>query len=231
MTVVFGLGVILLFVLGTNGALAGAVMISSGNGIYSIHQISSYKEALFKEVIRQRYDFSCGSAAVATLLTHHYGDPVTEHQVFREMYEHGDQNKIQEQGFSLLDMKMYLQNRNYRADGFRVSLDKLSRNVGIPAIALINLQGYKHFVVVKAVDSQRVLVGDPAKGRRIIARPEFEAMWNGILFVIRDNTDIARQTFDANSAWQIRPKGPLGMAISRAGLAAFTTSLPLRGDF
>ena len=27
----------------------------------------------FRTTLRQQYDFSCGSAAVATLLTHHYG--------------------------------------------------------------------------------------------------------------------------------------------------------------
>ncbi len=35
--------------------------------------VVSVKEARFTTTQRQQFDFSCGSAAVATLLTHHYG--------------------------------------------------------------------------------------------------------------------------------------------------------------
>ncbi len=68
-------------------------------------QLTSMKEARFNTTIRQQYDFSCGSAALATLLTYHYQDPVSEGVVFKAMYDRGDKAKIQEYGFSLLDIK------------------------------------------------------------------------------------------------------------------------------
>ena len=59
----------------------------------------------FRSVVRQRYDFSCGSAAVATLLTHHYGRPMPESTPFQAMWELGDKETIRKVGFSMLDMR------------------------------------------------------------------------------------------------------------------------------
>ncbi len=60
--------------------------ISAGN--LSV-RVTSLKEARFRTTMRQQYDFSCGSAAVATLLTYHYGHPITEQQIFTAMFDLG----------------------------------------------------------------------------------------------------------------------------------------------
>jgi len=52
------------------------------------------------------------------------------------MWQYGDQEKIQREGFSLLDIKNYLNSRGYSADGYEAPLSKLSE-ARIPAIALI----------------------------------------------------------------------------------------------
>ena len=67
------------------GLLAGSVEVNSGTGsTYTLH-LTTLKEAKFRNTIRQKYDFSCGSAAVATLLTYQYGYPVTEQMAFAQM--------------------------------------------------------------------------------------------------------------------------------------------------
>jgi predicted double-glycine peptidase len=61
---------------------AGSIdMLGTGGALYSV-PVTSLKEARFLRTIHQRFDFSCGSAAVATLLTYQYGYPVTEQAVF-----------------------------------------------------------------------------------------------------------------------------------------------------
>ena len=141
----------------------GAVRLLGEGGDYAI-RVATLKELrdqrAFRTTIRQQHDFSCGSAAVATLLTYHYDRPVTEAEVFRVMYEHGDKAKIQRYGFSLLDMKRYLASAGFEADGFEVTLDKLAE-VRVPAIALVRENGYNHFVVIKCVRDCKVLVCDP----------------------------------------------------------------------
>ena len=104
-------------------ALAGTVNLGGGfsGGDFSIN-ISSIKELRFKTIYKQQYDFSCGSATLASLLSFHYDDVVDELMVFKDMYSNGDQPKIQQNGFSLLDMKHYLSRRGYNSNGFKISL-------------------------------------------------------------------------------------------------------------
>lgn len=203
---------------------AGEARLFTGGGAVSV-PVTSLKEARFKSVVRQQHDFSCGSAAVATLLTYHYGRPTTEEDAFRAMWETGDQDTIRRQGFSLYDMKRYLETRNLRADGFRVGLDKLVE-VGVPAISLITTKGYSHFVVIKGIEGGDVLVGDPALGLKAIPRPEFEAMWQGIVFVVRDDVELGRKYFNDSEEWAARRKAPFGTALSRRGLATFSIAMP-----
>lgn len=182
------------------------------------------QQIAFRATLHQKYDFSCGSAAVATLLTYHYGKPVDEVAVFQWMYASGDQEKIRREGFSLLDMKRYLEHAGYLADGVRVSLDELAR-VGVPAIALVSDQGYRHFVVVKGLHDSRVALGDPALGGRIVSREQFESMWvGGIFFAIRSHLDVAR--FNAPADWSAHLGAPVALGIARDSMATFSLGVP-----
>ncbi|MCI0667372.1 MAG: C39 family peptidase, partial [Methylococcaceae bacterium] len=202
-----------------------------GGGMYNIN-ITSFKESRFKSILRQQYDYSCGSASLASLLTFHYEDPVSEQVVFSEMYRNGNQEKITREGFSLLDMKRYLEAVGYQADGFRADLEQLSKT-GIPAITIINTKGYLHFVVIKGVTDQQVLVGDPATGTKMMEQEQFESIWNRrVLFVIRNKVDVGRRYFNGDQ-WKLVPYAPftMGVMMTRDSLADFNILLPSRSDF
>ncbi len=187
-----------------------------GGGDYAI-PVVSVRQARLMGTLLQQYDFSCGSAAVATLLTHHYGMPITEREVFEHMYATGQQDKIRREGFSLLDMKRFLLSRGFEADGFEQPLDKLAEE-RVPAIALITENGYHHFVVIKGLANGRVLVGDPASGTRVMPRSTFEANWkNRLLFVVYNRMDKAR--FNQAADWRAAPPAPRGSAQVRDSLA------------
>ena len=189
------------------------------DGVFSVPTVSM-KEGRYLATERQQFDFSCGSAALSTLLTHHYGHPVGEQAVFEAMYQAGDQDKIQHEGFSLLDMKRFLEARGFEADGFEAPLEKLV-SARIPAIALINENGYNHFVVIKGLRDGRVLFGDPAGGTRALPQAVFESRWlNQILFVITNRQD--RASFNLASDWRVAPRSPLTEGINREGLGGIT---------
>jgi len=176
-------------------------------------RVVSVKEARFTTTQRQKYDFSCGSAALATLLTHHYGEPVDERAVFTQMYQRGDQARIRKEGFSMLDMKRYLETRGYKADGFQLPIDRLATEQ-VPAIVLLSERGYRHFVVVKGVERGRVLVGDPAMGTRALSQERFKRLWvNHILFVVYNKRESAK--FNQADDWRVAPGAPLQLAVDR----------------
>ena len=206
-------------------ARADTIRIPGDQGNSYTVPVTSLREARFRTTIRQQYDFSCGSAAVATLLTFQYGFPVNEETVFANMYVNGDQAKIRSEGFSLLDMKRFLESRGFLADGYELPLSKLEE-AQIPAIVLIVENGYHHFVVIKGIKGDRVLIGDPARGTRSIERDHFEKIWDSqLLFVIHNRTDRAR--FNLAADWRVAPSGPYWMGVPRDSL--FFTVMPKHG--
>jgi hypothetical protein len=208
-------------------ASAGEVVLSSsvGGGAVDV-PVTSFKERPFRTVIRQEFDNSCGSAAVATLLTYHFERPTTEHEAFVAMWEAGDKERIQREGFSLLEMKIYLENLGYKADGFKVPLEKVKK-VGVPVIVLIETNGYKHFVVIKGMRNGRIMVGDPARGLLKVKEERFMDVWkNGLVFAIHNADETGRRHFDSDQEWAMMPTYDTKQAISRAGLASFTITLP-----
>ena len=207
---------------------AGTVNISNPFGSFNL-QAKSLLEMRWDSVVRQKYDFSCGSAAVATLLTYHYNRPTDEEHVFQAMIAVGNRAKIQRDGFSMLDMKRYLDERGFHSDGFKMSLDKLIK-IGMPGITLLNTQGYRHFVVVKGLDENHVLIADPAVGSVVVPRAHFESIWNGAILGARSHVNIAKANFNSDRDWRIRPKAPVDHGVSRAGLGSLLLNLPGRNE-
>ncbi len=198
-----------------------------GGGNYNL-RVDSMKQVRFGTIVRQEQDWSCGSAAVATLLTYHYNHPVNEAEALDAMYAKGNQAKIRREGFSLLDIKVYLESLGYQANGFETSLERLMR-VKVPAIVIINDNGYNHFVVVKGLRHGNVLLGDPAKGNRVISRAAFEEMWeNKIVFVITSRRDGV--AFNFSEDWRFMAS-PLGDAVSRESLGGMLLTRQGPNDF
>ena len=170
--------------------------------------VASMLARRFATVVHQQYDFSCGSAALATLLRYHYDLPRSEADVFTGMWRDGDRARIRQVGFSLLDMKRYLADNSLRADGFRVPLDAIAKR-GLPGIALITIKGYRHFVVVKGIQGGRILIGDPSLGLRTVSRDEFQAMWNGVYFVLNSAYGVGQAHFNGPRQWGVLATAPV----------------------
>ncbi|MEO1137785.1 MAG: cysteine peptidase family C39 domain-containing protein, partial [Pseudomonadota bacterium] len=131
----------------------------------------------------------------------------SETDAFKAMWEVGDQDRIRELGFSLLEMKRYLESINLRADGFKLTLDRI-QEIGVPGIALIDVRGYKHFVVVKGITDETVLIGDPSAG--VISKPRklFEQRWDGTILFIRSDVVRGRESFNQLADWRLTPTAP-----------------------
>lgn len=188
-------------------------------------QVMTWWDIPFRSVVRQRYDFSCGSAALATLLTYHYGEPTAETMPFRAMWNLGDREAIRKVGFSMLDMKTYLASRGYRAEGFRITVEQL-KQVKRPTIVLMDLNGFKHFVVIKGVQNDRVLTGDSVLGLNQYSLADFEKHWNGIALAIVDGAK-QRPAFNLAGDWGPWSQAPLEKDGSlHVSIGDLTTNLP-----
>ena len=191
-------------------AKAGSLYIDTGAGVgggaMSLH-VESFQEQKYRETIAQEHDFSCGSAALATLLSYNYNMPVSETDIFKDMIQNGDKKVISESGFSLLDIKRYLQRHGLDSNGYRAPMSKLEE-VRLPAIVLLNVRGYRHFVVLEGIQRGWVLLADPANGMRSEPLGVFEREWSGIFFLITSNIEQGQKGFNSNQKWAAAPGPP-----------------------
>ncbi len=145
--------------------------------------VESMRERRFSDLVEQKTDFSCGAAAMATILNQAYGWSLSEDDVIKGMLAQADEEQVRTQGFSMLDMKNYAASLGMRARGYRIESSQLG-SVSIPVIVLIEVRGYKHFVVLQRSADGSVYVGDPVLGHKKMSMEEFSKGWNGIVFAL-----------------------------------------------
>lgn len=179
-----------LLIAGATILLAGCATSPSGPalgfaGARPVKAMTTWKEIREAQVVRQTWDLSCGSAALSTLLTHHLGDPTSEAAVIVWLLRRTDPVKIQSRGgFSLLDLKRFAEARGYKADGYAgLTIPDLIA-LG-PAIVPVHVKGYDHFVVVRGMAGDRIVIADPAFGNSTRRLDRFTEIWSsGIAFVL-----------------------------------------------
>lgn len=145
--------------------------------------IQSIRERKFADLVQQKTDFSCGAASLATILRQAYWLDVDEEHVIEGMLANADQDLVRTQGFSMLDMKRYVESLGMRARGYRVAPESL-HDIRIPVVVLMDIRGYKHFVVMQRVDKGWVYIGDPVLGHKRFKIDDFVKGWNGIIFAV-----------------------------------------------
>lgn len=173
-----------------NGAVHYTEVLDSRNDSFvRMHREAvQVKPALldqFQGIVRQAYDYSCGSAALTTLLNGYIGTQLDEQQVMNGLMKFGETDKIIERrSFSLLDMKRFVSALGLESGGYRGEFKDLV-NQDQPAIVPISYAGFKHFVVYKGYRNGRVYVADPALGNISFDERRFQDVWeNNTLFLI-----------------------------------------------
>jgi uncharacterized protein len=165
---------------------AAAACLLLAFAAYGQGPVRSLLELRTEGVIVQQWDTSCGAAALATVLTFTFDDPVSEEAAARAMLRRTSPLRVRARGgFSLLDLKRFAEGRGYVAEGYRgLDLDQLVR-LRSPIVP-INEWGNAHFVVVRGLRDGRVDIADPGFGNRLLPVEQFLELWqHGIGFAIR----------------------------------------------
>jgi predicted double-glycine peptidase len=146
----------------------------------------SLKDLRDKYVVKQRLDYSCGAAALATLMQYYFGEQISEAEILKLMVARlsTDEQRLREtRGFSLLDLKYAAEALGYRAAGFRLTINDLPK-LAAPVMVFIQPLDYKHFAVLRGVAGGRVFLADPARGNVRMTIARFVSEWEGIVFVL-----------------------------------------------
>ena len=187
------LGIVLLF-----SAPLHAQFFGEAAGAGGSKHIRSLKEIRGEGVVRQRWDMSCGAAALSTLLTYDFKDNTPETAIVVWILHRVDAARVRARGgFSLLDLKHFAQARGYQAEGFSGMTMKDLAAQKMSVITPIRLKGFDHFVVVRGVEDGRVLIADPGFGNLTMRVDRFQELWkSGIVFIVHppDDRMIARKS-------------------------------------
>jgi predicted double-glycine peptidase len=175
----------------TRLALAFLVGVATTHpaGAEGLFSVTSLKEIRERGVVMQEWESSCAAAAVATVLTYGFQDPVSERFAVTNMLETTDPAKVKAQGgFSLLDLKIFVEKRGFQGSAYKhLGFDDL--RVIHAAIVPIRQHGYDHYVVFNGTRADRVLLADPAFGNLELPIARFNEIWlDGIAFVVTHPT-------------------------------------------
>jgi predicted double-glycine peptidase len=156
-------------------ALCFVPPVAAGDPVRSLSELRQEK------VVQQKYDLSCGAAALATILKYQHGENLSERDVALSLITRKeyilDPGLVQRrQGFSLLDLKRAASAAGYSANGYgKLNFQEMLSKA--PIIVPIQTNGYNHFVIVRGVYSNRILLADPAWGNRTMLVDDFVNTW------------------------------------------------------
>jgi predicted double-glycine peptidase len=157
--------------------------------------VTSLRDLRRQNVVMQALDFSCGAAALATVLRHGFAEEVNETEligyifIFGQTPAEGYKKYFKRQGFTLLDLKRAARAKGYQGKGYKgMNLDELLEFVEgehVPVLVPIRPMGYNHFVVVRGAAGNRILLSDPARGNTTMTIRSFLDLWiDGIGFIV-----------------------------------------------
>ncbi len=154
--------------------------------IRTYHSIEPDNIIKKKNIIKQAHDYSCGSAALATLLKYFLGEDVDEKKVIMGLFKYGDIERVKKiKAFSFWDMEQLIKALGYECGGYKATIEDIKNSEYWPCIIPIKLYGYSHFVVLKGIYKNHVFLADPYMGNISYTMNTFTEVWsNKVMFIV-----------------------------------------------
>jgi uncharacterized protein len=172
-----------------------SVGLAACNASTPIDPVVSVRELRDLNVVKQRYDFSCGAASLATLVNGFFGDHRTEVELLKTLqarYTPADWKAKQQAGLSLDDLAWLANKIGYQAEGAEIGLAALLQING-PAIVHLRKGKVEHFSVFRGTKDGAILLADPISGNTQYSPGKFMAEYTGVaLAVWREGTPLPK---------------------------------------
>lgn len=224
---------VLLFALFANplNVWSATTTVQIGQDLRVFVPMKSFKALRDENMVRQAYDYSCGAAALATLLTYGLGDQLTEADILQEVLtalSKEDLDTRKKKGLSLLDLQKVAHDRGHKAQGFRLAPEFLQKLTG-PVLVFIKPRGYEHFAILKGIRGRRAYLADPSLGNARLPLYQFLDMWldetgKGVIFVV-ERVD---GTGQADSPLFLPQQAPLQPEVLSTRQLLETSAFPVR---
>ncbi len=144
-------------------------------------KFENWQDLKFKNIVKQKYDFSCGVAALTTLFNYQFGKNTKEQKLLLDYLKSlpkKRQNKITEFGLSLFELKEIGEYFGFQVYVVKIPFQGLVK-ANRPALVYIENENFKHFVVFRGFKKGKVFLADPSLGNRSILPKDFINLWKG----------------------------------------------------
>lgn len=150
--------------------------------------ITSWLEMRDSNLTRQKYDYSCGSASLSTILNYYYHIETSEKEILDAILESKgiDINKKEEienneelrkeANLSFLDLARYAETKGLKALGLALDTQSLAK-LKTPVIIYVKVRDNEHFTVYKGIDKHFVYLADPSFGNIKVSLKKFQEMF------------------------------------------------------
>jgi len=145
--------------------------------------VTSWIEIKNKNLTRQKEDYSCGSASLATILKYYYGKDITEKQILDSVMKMKGvtrESTLKEykeaNGLSFLDLSTIVNKKGFKALGLALDMDALKK-LQIPVILYVKIRKSEHFTVYKGMDDRYAYLADPSMGNTKVRLSKFKEMF------------------------------------------------------
>ena len=164
----------------------GSLINLKTGGIRTEQPVKTWVDFRDQNVVIQRYDYSCGAAALATIMRYYFGDDVTEEEILARIIgpmTNKDLMDREKNGLSLLDLKTCAEQMGYQTAAVRLNYENIKLLKGPVLIHLVR-EGYRHFAVLKGSSGDRIYLADPSRGNIRMSVYRFAEEWSGVALVL-----------------------------------------------
>ena len=146
-------------------------------------------------VVMQQREYSCGAAALATLLRYYWDDTsATEAKYLTELAKMLTPSETADRitnGLTLTDLRRLAVQTGYLASIGTLTFDKLTESK-VPLVLGVTVQQYRHFVVYRGSDGEYVYLADPMRGNIRTPIWQFKTQWqqNAVLAIVKPGAKI-----------------------------------------
>jgi uncharacterized protein len=155
--------------------------------------VCNWKQLKQMNIVMQKRDYSCGAAAMATVLQYFWSDNVTENQILAAIEKILTPEEMQDRikkGLAISDLRRAAVEMGYLSTVGTLTFTQLSESK-VPLIVGISPDGYDHFVVYRGMDCDYVYLADPIRGNIRLTHHEFVHQWqkNAALVIAKTDQD------------------------------------------
>ena len=148
---------------------------------------TSWKALREEQVAMQKFDFSCGTASLATLMRYSFADgSAREKDLLADILEQMTPEQIEDRrvrGLSMLDLRNCARRRGYTADGYKLELPDL-RQLTEPVVVHLTRDDVPHFAVLRGIRGDRAYLADPSIGNLTLRTSTFTREWTGYVLLL-----------------------------------------------